>query len=107
MSDSASQIRTVTLSRVLDAPIELVHSAWAEAEHVTKWMKCDVQATLHVENWIPAVGAEFKNCMAQPGVFEAWTTGRFTEVDPPSALAWITHADPKLGVPRRCAFASC
>lgn len=99
MSASEPQSRTVTLTRVFDAPIDLVYSAWSESEHVTKWMKCDVQATLGVENWVPAVGAEFKNHMAQPGVFEAWTTGRFTEVDPPNVLAWVTDADPTLGVP--------
>lgn len=99
MSESKEKGRAVTLTRVFDAPIDLVYRVWAEPAHVVKWMKCDEQATLEVENWVPAVGTEFKTHMAQPGVFEAWSTGRFTEVDPPNVLAYVYDADPKLGVP--------
>ena len=43
-----SQLRSVRLTRVFDAPIELVFRAWTEAEHVTRWMKCgqDVELTV-------------------------------------------------------------
>lgn len=99
MSESRAESQTVTLTPVFDAPITLVYSAWAEAEHVTKWMKCDVQAHLEVENWVPAVGAQFRTHMWQTDVFEAWSIGRFTEVNPPRVLAYVIDADPKLGVP--------
>ena len=99
MSEHDSEHRTVTLTREFDAPIDLVYRAWAEPEHVTRWMKCDVQAALEVENWVPAAGTEFRTHMSQPGVFETRGTGRFTHVDPPNLLAWVTDADPKLGVP--------
>lgn len=98
MKEPKAVINEVTLTRVFDAPIDLVYRAWTDAEHVTKWMKCDVEATLEVENWVPEVGAEFKTHMAQPGVFETWGTGRFTEVDPPNLLEYVSDPDPKLGV---------
>lgn len=91
--------RSVTLTRVFDAPIDLVYGAWTEAEHVVKWMKCDESASLEVDNWVPAVGTEFRTHMAQPGVFEATSTGRFTAVDPPRLLEYAFDADPSLGVP--------
>ena len=93
------KFHTVTIQRVFDAPRELVFRVWSEAEHVVRWMKCDAEATLEVENWVPAVGTEFKTHMFKPGVFEAWGTGRFTEVDPPRVLAYVTDADPRLSTP--------
>ena len=68
--------QTVVLRRVFAAPIDLVWRAWTEAEHVAKWMKCDPEATLELENWVPEVGATFRSHMAKEGVFEADTTGR-------------------------------
>ena len=85
--------------RRFDAPIELVFRAWTEAEHVVKWMKCDVTATLEVENWVAEPGVEFQTHMAQPGVFEATSRGRFTIVEAPRLLEYVIYADPKLGVP--------
>ena len=86
------------MKRVFDAPPELVWNAWTQAEHVTKWMKCNAEATLELFEWEPAVGARFRTRMFQPGVFEAETSGVFLEVDPPRVLAYRSDADPKLGV---------
>ena len=47
----------------------------------------------------PEVGAEFSSHMWQPGVFETRGTGHFTEVEPPNLLAYVMHANDKLGVP--------
>ena len=44
------------------------------------------------------MGTEFSTHMVMPQGVEAWTTGRFTEVDPPRLLAYVTDPDPKLGV---------
>ena len=93
------QPRSVTLSRVFDAPRELVFRAWTEAEHVVRWMKCDVSASLRVENWVAEVGNEFSTFMTQPGVFEVRGGGRFTAVEPPGLLEYVLDADPSLEVP--------
>ncbi len=98
MSDS-NEVRSVQITRVFDAPIELVYRAWTEAQHVQRWMKCDAEAVLELENWEPRVGAEFKTRMVKPGVFEVDGTGRFLEVDPPRLLVYRSDADPKLGTP--------
>lgn len=95
-----TESRTVTIRRTFDAPIALVYRAWAEAEHVVRWMKCGADVTLEVENWEPSVGREFRTRMTQPGVFTSTSVGRFLEVDPPRVLAYETDADPNLGVPK-------
>ena len=51
MSEANAESRTVTVTRVFDAPVALVYRAWTEAEHVVMWMKCDVEAKLELENW--------------------------------------------------------
>lgn len=98
MSD-AMQTRTVRLTRVFDAPIDLVFRVWTEANHVTRWMKCDPGVELTVENWVPAVGTRFSTKMVNPGAWEAVTTGSFLEVDPPRLLVYRTDANPALGTP--------
>lgn len=93
------KVHTVTMVRVFDAPPALVYRAWTEAEHVVRWMKCDRDVELTVDNWVPAVGTEFSTHMVQPGVFESRSTGRFLEVDPPNTLSYVIDADAGLGVP--------
>ncbi|MDA8015961.1 MAG: SRPBCC domain-containing protein [Thermoanaerobaculia bacterium] len=99
MTEHDSERRSVTLQRVFEAPIDLVFEAWTQARHVEQWMKCDVKATLELENWVPAVGSEFRTHMVLPGVFDTWGSGRFLEVAPPRLLVYRLDADPELQVP--------
>ena len=62
-------------------------------------MKCDRDATLEIERWEVESGGELRARMYQKGVFEVWSSGVFTEVDPPNLLAYTLHADPSLGTP--------
>lgn len=93
------QLRSVRLTRVFNAPIDLVFRAWAEARHVTRWMKCGQDVKLTLDNWEPAVGGEFTTRMEKPGQWSATTTGRFVEVDPPHLLVYRTDPNPSLGTP--------
>ncbi len=61
------ETRTVRVTRVFDAPIELVYEAWTRGDHIAKWMKCDRAATMEVEGWEPRVGATFRCRMALEG----------------------------------------
>lgn len=91
--------RSVTLRRTFDAPRDLVYRAWTEGHHVTRWMKCDAEAHLEVENWEPAVGARYKTHMWKEGVFEVWGEGEFTVVDPPNVLEYRSDADAQMQMP--------
>lgn len=93
------ETHSVTLRRVFDAPIELVWAAWTRAEHLSRWMKCDREATYEVLSWTPEVGGRIETRMIMPGQFEVTSTGRFTEVDPPRLLAYTIDADPALEAP--------
>ena len=93
--------RTVAVSKVYDAPIELVYEAWTNPTHVAVWMKCDAEATMDVTGWKPEVGSTWTYRMAKEGdgAFEALTMGEVLEADPPHVFAYRTDPDPRLGAP--------
>lgn len=98
MSDP-NETMSVVIKRVFKAPIDLVYRAWTEEQHVTKWMKCDPEVVTTVENWEPRVGAEVKCHMSKPGAFDASSTARIIEADPPRVFAYRIEPDPSLGAP--------
>ena len=91
---------SVTLTRELDAPIELVFRTWTEADHIAQWMKCDGDAVLEVETWVAVPGREFRTRMHLEGVFDSTSEGVFTEVEAPRLLAYTLYANPLLGTPQ-------
>ncbi len=93
------ETRSVTLTRVFDAPIQLVFDAWTKPEHMTQWMKCSPDVKTTLAEWSPRVGGTFEYHMAQEGVFEAKTTGRYLQFDPPDLLEYVIDANEELGSP--------
>ncbi len=98
MNDSG-ETRSVQIVRVFQAPIELVYEAWTRIEHLTKWMKCDANATLEVEGWESKVGATYRYRMALEGKFDVTTTGRIVEATPPTLFSYITDPIPEIHTP--------
>ena len=82
---SQPQPLTATLKRVFAAPIEVVYRAWTDPEQVVQWMKCEPDVELSYEGWVPEVGARFSSTMRKPGAWEATSTGRILEADPPTS----------------------
>ena len=98
MTDSPRPL-TARLTRVFNAPIDVVYRAWTDAEQLVQWMKCEPSVEVSYENWHPEVGRKFATSMKKPGEWETHGTGRFLEVDPPHVLAYCSDANPELGVP--------
>jgi len=94
-----SERLSVTLTREFAAPIELVFAAWTDPEQVSRWMKCDDAAVLECTTWKPETGAAFATTMEMPGQWKVESTGRFTEVDPPRVLAYVSDPDPAMSMP--------
>ncbi len=85
----------VVLTRVFDAPRELVFAAFSEADRLQSWIGCEgaksVRVTLDLR-----VGGTCRTVMQVEGVGELVSVATYTEVDPPRriaySLAWeITH----------------
>ena len=54
-----SELRSVRIVRTFDAPIDLVFRTWVEPAHVARWMKCEPDVELTLDNWAPAPGRTF------------------------------------------------
>ena len=77
----------LVVTRVLDAPRELVFEAWTRAEHVKRWWGprgftipfCEIDLR---------PGGVFLRCMRSPEGRDFWVTGVFREVVVPERLAF-------------------
>jgi len=86
-SDAEANERTVVITRIFDAPRELVFKAWTDAQHLALWWGpkgftnpvCDVDAR---------VGGALRIVMRAPDGTEHPMTGIFREVTPPARLVF-------------------
>lgn len=86
-NDTATD-RELVLTRVFDAPRELVFQAWTDPERLAGW-------------WAPAgfttpfctvdlrVGGRFHYCMRSPDGQEYWGVGIYREIVPPERIVYI------------------
>src|SRR5262245_49094037 len=90
--------RELTITRVFDAPRELVFKAWTEPERFARWWGPKGWTTPHVT--IDArPGGRIHFCMRSPEGIEIWNGGVFREVDPPSRLVTTDYFADEAGNP--------
>ncbi len=77
------------MSRVFNAPRDLVYQAWTQAEHLKQWWGpkgCTIpRCTLDLR-----VGGAFHYCLRFPDGREMWGKWIFDEVNPPERLAFTS-----------------
>ncbi len=84
----------VTITRMLDAPADLVFRAWTEGEHLAKWYAPEGFGVARAESDAKEGGA-FSIVMQGPDGAEYPLWGTYTEFDPPKKLiASATAAGP-------------
>jgi uncharacterized protein YndB with AHSA1/START domain len=85
-TESTSGNRELVITRVFDAPRELVFRAWTKAEHLSKWFgpsgftvsSCEIDFR---------VGGKFRFCMSGLGR-EHWVHGEYREIVAPERIVW-------------------
>src|SRR5260370_33691510 len=90
-SGAAANERTVVITRVLDAPRELVFRAWTDAKHLARWWGpkgftnpvCEVDAR---------PGGALRIVMRAPDGAEHPMTGVFREIMAPARLVFTSAA---------------
>ena len=84
-SDTLSANREITLTRIIDAPRELVFKAWTNPEMMSKWWgpKSFTAPTIKMDL---RVGGKYLFCMRSPEGKDYWTTGVYKEINPPERL---------------------
>jgi len=82
--------RVLVMTRVFDAPRELVFKAWTDPRHLVRW-SCPHGFTLtHCEGDLRP-GGRWRSCMRKPDGHDLWLGGVYREIVPPERLVF-THA---------------
>ena len=88
----------VTVTRMIDAPADLVFRAWTEGDHLTKWYAPEGFGVARAEADAKQGGA-FTIVMQGPDGSEYPLWGTFTEFDPPKKLIMASTAAGPDGTP--------
>jgi uncharacterized protein YndB with AHSA1/START domain len=89
-SDSTSELGELTVTRVFDAPRELVWECLTDPKHLTHfWGPVGVSTPVENITLDLRIGGTFETVMVNDENGEEYTSkGVFTEITPPSVLAW-------------------
>ena len=80
----------LVLTRVFDAPRDLVFQAWTDRQHLMRW-SCPHGFTLtHCEGDVRP-GGPWRSCMRSPSGKDLWLSGVYREIQAPARLVF-THA---------------
>src|SRR5574341_357191 len=82
-----SGTRTLVITRIFDAPRELVWKAWTESEHLMRWWG-PKHFTAPVWRLDLRVGGSYLYCMRSPEGQDYCGTGIFQEIVPPERLVY-------------------
>lgn len=93
-ANEAPAERELVITRVLDAPRELVYRCWTEPAHLTKWWgPAGYSAPSITAN--PVEGGEWRFCMRDAEGDEHWASGVYLEAVPPARLVFSFRWDPE------------
>jgi len=82
---------SVTINRLMDAPVELMWKVWTEPEHLKAWWGPAVFTNPVCEVDLK-VGGRMHIVMRAPDGFEHAADAVFQEIDPPNRLVWTMDA---------------
>ena len=77
--------RELRISRIFDAPCDLVWKAWTEPERMKKWWGPETFTTPFITIDF-RVGGKYLVCMRSPDNKDFWSTGSYLRIDPPRKL---------------------
>ena len=82
--------RELVLTRIFDAPAELVYRMWTEPEHIREWL-CPRGFTIPSSEGEQRVGGRWRSCMRTPDGVDLWLSGVYRELVPGKKISF-THA---------------
>jgi uncharacterized protein YndB with AHSA1/START domain len=86
------------ITRVFDAPRELVFAAWLDPEQLVEWSGPDGFTVPFIEG-DPVPGGAWRMCMKSAEHGEIWSHGVWREVVPPQRLSFTTAWEASDGSP--------
>ncbi len=88
----------LVITRVFDAPRDLVFRAWTERERAAQWWGPEGFTTPHLEMDVRPGGA-WRKCMRSPEGKDYWRWGVYREVVPPERLVFTYVTDDPHSMP--------
>lgn len=88
MTKAAESIQPFVISRVVDAPRELVWKAWTERDRLMQWFG-PKGFTMRVATLDFRLGGTFHYCLVAPNGTEVWGKFTYREITPPQRLVWV------------------
>jgi uncharacterized protein YndB with AHSA1/START domain len=77
----------LVITRIFNAPRELVWQAWTDPQQLVKWWG-PKNFTAPVAKIDLRVGGKYLNCMRSPEGQDIWSTGTYREIVPPERLVY-------------------
>lgn len=84
---TSTPLRTVEITRIFDAPRELVWRAWTDPQQMMRWWGPPTFTT-PVCSMDLRVGGKYLYCMQSPEGQQFWSTGVYQEIIPPERLVF-------------------
>ncbi|HLD93422.1 MAG TPA: SRPBCC domain-containing protein [Anaerolineales bacterium] len=86
----ATEVKTITITRIFDAPPELVWKAWTEPERVMEWWgpKGYSSPTCKIDL---RIGGKYLFSMQADDGKIIWSSGTFQKIDPPKELVFTDN----------------
>ncbi len=79
--------RLVVITRIFDAPRELVFRAWTDPEHLMRWY-APRGCTIHFRQIDLRQGGVFHSCIRSPEGHECWCKGVYREIVKPERIVY-------------------
>lgn len=87
--------REIFITRIFDAPRELVFKAWTDPEHLKRWYAPN-GCTIHFKKIDIRTGGVFHSCIRMPDGSECWCKGVYREIVAPERIVYsVNIADEK------------
>jgi len=93
----------LVLTRIFNAPRELVFKVWTEPKHILKWWGPKDFTAPHCK-LDPRPGGEFHFCMRAPDGKEYWNKGVIHEIAAPEKIVWTMYFSDEQGNIRKPTF---
>jgi uncharacterized protein YndB with AHSA1/START domain len=79
--------KQVSITRVFDAPRQLVFDAWTDPKHLLRWYAPD-NCSIKIKEIEVMPGGEFLHCISTPQFGDCWCKGVYIEVKRPERLVF-------------------
>ncbi len=96
VNQTATKENELVITRILNAPRELVYRLWTEAAHLKKW-NAPKGCTIHYEKLEIRPGGEFHSVVKNPDYPDCWVKGVYLELSAPERIAYTMELSDEKG----------